>query len=110
METFGAESLNEAVKSDKTVVLDGIKSIAKSLGSTKVSEACNLPAIRECITYYINQLCIQILYKSRMYYDEGDNKAKATDFINMVLDLCEDKMGANEKLNFGDWKPSMLPI
>ena len=45
-----------------------------------------------------------------MYYDEGDNKAKATDFINMVLDLCEDKMGANEKLNFCDWKPSMLSI
>ena len=45
-----------------------------------------------------------------MYYDEGDNKAKATDFINMVLDLCEDKMGEIEKLNFGDWKPSMLSI
>ena len=45
-----------------------------------------------------------------MYYDEGDNKSKATDFINMVLDLCEDKMGTNEKLNFGDWKPSMLSI
>ena len=44
---------------------------------------------------------------SVMYYDEEDNKDKATDFINMILDLCEDKMGANEKLNFGDWKPIM---
>ena len=57
METFGAESLNEAVKSDKTVVLDGIKSIAKSLGSTKVSEACNLPAIRDHPVGVVSKVC-----------------------------------------------------
>ena len=45
-----------------------------------------------------------------MYYDEADNKSKATDFINMVLDLCEDKMGATENLNFSDWKPDLSSI
>jgi len=39
------------------------------------------------------------------YYNEGDNKAKATDFINMVVDLCENQMGSNENLKFSDWKP-----
>ena len=42
------------------------------------------------------------------YYNEGDNKTKATDFINMIVDLCEDKVGANEKFNFGDWNPTMV--
>ena len=56
METFGAESLNEAVKADKTVVLDGIKSIAKSLGSTKVSEAC-LPAIKDHPGGFVSKVC-----------------------------------------------------
>ena len=56
METFGAESLNEAVKADKTVVLDGIKSIAKSLGSTKVSEAC-LPAIKDHPGGVVSKVC-----------------------------------------------------
>ena len=35
MVTCGAKSLNEAVKADKTVVLDGIKSIAKKLDKVK---------------------------------------------------------------------------
>ena len=56
METFGAESLNEAFKADKTVVLDGIKSIAKSLGSTKVSEAC-LPAIKNHPGGVVSKVC-----------------------------------------------------
>ena len=38
METHGAESLNEAMKQGKLITLDGIKSIAKSLGSTRVAE------------------------------------------------------------------------
>ena len=41
------------------------------------------------------------------YYDEGDAKAHATDFINMIVDLCENKLGSTEKLNFGDWKPTI---
>ena len=44
---------------------------------------------------------------SLMYHDEGENKAKAHDFINMVMDLCEDKMGCNDNLNFCDWNPTM---
>ena len=35
------------------------------------------------------------------------NKAKATDFINMVIDLCEDKMAFNENLNICDWNQTM---
>ena len=42
------------------------------------------------------------------YYDEGDNKTKAIDFIDMIVDLCEDKIGANEKFNFADWNPKMV--
>ena len=42
-----------------------------------------------------------------MYHDEGENKAKATDFINMVMDLCEEKMAFSENLNFCDWNPTM---
>ena len=56
METYGAESLNEAIKANKTVVLDGIKSIAKSLGSTKVSETC-LPAIKDHLGGVISKVC-----------------------------------------------------
>ena len=41
------------------------------------------------------------------YYDEGNAKAHATDFINMIVDLCENKLGSTEKLNFGDWKPTI---
>ena len=44
---------------------------------------------------------------SLMYHDEGENKAKAWDFINMVMDLCEDKMGFNDNLNFCDWNPTI---
>ena len=44
---------------------------------------------------------------SLIYHDEGENKAKATDFINMIMDLGEDKMGVDENLNFCDWNPTM---
>ena len=56
METYGAESLNEAVKQNKLVTLDGIKSIAKSLGSTKVAEAL-LPAIEKYDAKVYSKLC-----------------------------------------------------
>ena len=44
------------------------------------------------------------------YYDEGDNKTYATDFINMIVDLCENKLGSNEKLNFTEWKPTISSV
>ena len=44
------------------------------------------------------------------YYNEGDNKTYATDFINMIVDLCENKLGSNEKLNFIEWKPTISSV
>ncbi|XP_063971079.1 L-serine dehydratase/L-threonine deaminase-like isoform X1 [Lytechinus pictus] len=40
METFGAESFNAAVKAGKLVTLPDITSVAKSLGSLRVTERC----------------------------------------------------------------------
>merc|ERR1711990_767034 len=45
METHGAHSLNATLEANEVVVLDGIKSIAKSLGSAKVADQC-LPVIK----------------------------------------------------------------
>ena len=44
------------------------------------------------------------------YYDEGENKTHATDFINMIVDLCENKLGSNENLNFAEWNPTISTV
>ncbi len=40
VETFGAESLNASVVAGQHVTLDGIKSVAKTLGAVRVADAC----------------------------------------------------------------------
>ena len=93
METFGAESLNEAIKADKTVVLDGIKSIAKSLGSTKVSEAC-LPAIKDHPGGVVSKVChdtesIKGKSQFRIYY-KCSKREFMTLLYNMTCNLSHD--------------------
>ena len=56
METYGADSLNATIKANEVVVLDGIKSIAKSLGSAKVADQC-LPMIKNHKAEVYSKLC-----------------------------------------------------
>ena len=56
METHGAHSLNATLEANEVVVLDGIKSIAKSLGSAKVADQC-LPVIKNHKGPVYSKLC-----------------------------------------------------
>ena len=95
METYGAESLNEAVKQNKLVTLDGIKSIAKSLGSTKVAEAL-LPAIEKYDAKVYSKLCTDMesieaverfLAEHRFFVEPACGASLAAVYGNQLDDL-----------------------
>ena len=95
METYGAESLYEAMKQGELVTLDGIKSIAKSLGSTRVAE--EVPkAIEKYDGKVYSQLCTDMeaieaverfLADHRFFVEPACGASLAAIYSNQLQDL-----------------------
>ena len=100
VETYGAESLFEAIKQKKLITLDGIKSVAKTLGATQVSKKAFENAQKE------NVECTVLLDKEAVeaceqYFGE---------YGIWVEPSCGASLALLKKKNFGGEKNGIIVV